>query len=101
MAKVGQIQAKAIYEQLKDTIDNCIKNNEWEFYKHKTLGIAKWIKDLKNYLENCMFPGPRDEKWASDLEYFEKALQKIHYYSAHTEDVILRESLDNNDMVKL
>ena len=80
MAKVGQIQATAIYSMLKTTIDNCIKDNNWEFYKSKTLGIAKNIKDLKNYLENCMFPGPRDEKWASDLEYFEAAYLKMIYY---------------------
>lgn len=80
MAKVGQIQAKAIYSMLKTTIDTCIKENNWEFYKTKTLTIAKNIKDLKNYLENCRFPGPRDEKWATDLEYFEAAYLKMIYY---------------------
>ena len=80
MAKVGQIQANAIYSILKNTIDNCIKENAWEFYKSKTITIAKNIKDLKNYLENCMFPGPIDEKWAADLEYFEAAYLKMIYY---------------------
>ena len=45
MAKVGQIQAKAIYSMLKTTIDTCIKENNWEFYKTKTLTIAKNIKE--------------------------------------------------------
>ena len=80
MAKVTQIQAKAIYSILKQTIDDCIRDNNWEFYKTKTLGIAKNIKDLKNYLENCLFPGPIDEKWAADLEYFEAAYLKMIYY---------------------
>ena len=101
MTRINEVQAIAIYNQLKKTIDECIKNNEWESYKNQTLGISKWIKDLKKYIENVPFPGPRTKRWADELEDFEKALQKIHYYSAHTEDVILRESLDNNDMVKL
>lgn len=80
MGKITQIQAKAIYKMLKKTIDACIKENNWEFYKSKTLMIAKQIKDLKNYLENCLYPGPSDEKWASDLEYFEAAYYKMIYY---------------------
>ena len=80
MAKVGEIQAESIYRLMKKTINDCIEKNEWEFYKNKTLGVAKWIKDLKNYLENRMYPTPRDEKWASDLEYFEAAYYKMVYF---------------------
>ena len=80
MAKINEVQAIAIYNQLKKTIDECIDKNEWEFYKHKTLGIAKWIKDLKNYIENVPYPGPRTERWASDIEYFEAAYYKMVYY---------------------
>lgn len=80
MAKVGQIQAKAIYTMLKNTIDECVKEDNWEFYKGRAIIIAKQIKDLKNYLENCPLPGPRDYKWASDLEYFEAAYYKMVYY---------------------
>ena len=80
MAKITEIQAKAIYAQLKGTISNCIKENAWEFYKGKALSIAKWIKDLKTYISSVPLPGPRTEKWAADLEYFEAAYYKMIYY---------------------
>lgn len=80
MAKINEAQAIAIYKQLKRTIDECIDKNQWEFYKHKTLGIAKWIKELKTYIENDPYPGPRTERWAADIEYFEAAYYKMVYY---------------------
>lgn len=101
MAKVGQIQAKAIYTMLKNTIDECVKEDNWEFYKGRAIIIAKQIKDLKNYLENCPLPGPRDYKWASDLEYFEAIVRKIEYYSEHTEDLELCDTKDSKKQIVL
>ena len=80
MAKIRQTQAEAIYDSLKKTIHNCIKENNWEFYKGKALIVAKQIKDIKNYIENVPFPVARDYKWAGDLEVFEAAYYKMIYY---------------------
>jgi hypothetical protein len=80
MAKIRQTQAEAIYDSLKKTIHNCIKENDWEFYKGKALIVGKQIKDIKNYIENVPFPVARDYKWAGDLEVFEAAYYKMIYY---------------------
>ena len=34
----------------------------------------------KKYLEDRPYIGPRDEKWASNLEYFEAVYYKMVYY---------------------
>ena len=80
MAKVTQYEARRVYADLKNLIDDCVKNDAWEIYKNKTLIIAQWIKKLKNYLENRQFTTPVDDKWADELEYFEAAYYKIIYY---------------------
>ena len=46
MAKITEIQAKAIYAQLKGTINNCIKENAWEFYTTRQRYVWKgWCFD--------------------------------------------------------
>lgn len=80
MAKINEIQAMSIYKDLKRIIDECLEKNDWEFYKGKALIVAKYIKEIKKYLEDRPYIGPRDEKWASNLEYFEAVYYKMVYY---------------------
>lgn len=101
MAKVGQIQAEAIYSILSRHIETLINEGLWDQYKNKIPQLISQIKDVRNYLNNCMFPGPRDEQWASDMEYFESIIKKIEYHSNHTEDTIISNAIDNRDTVHL
>lgn len=96
MAKINEIQAMSIYKDLKRMIDECIEKNDWEFYKGKVSFIAKYITEIKRYLENRPYMGPRDERWALELEDFKSVLQKIDYHTSHLEDLTLIDTNDNN-----
>lgn len=80
MAKVSQYEARNVYSQLKDIVNECTKNDAWETYKSKALLVFQLIKKLKNYLENRFYTTPVDDRWAEEIEYFESAYYKMIYY---------------------